>query len=624
MFAMFHCAIPFILAALSALPPEPLDFNLRDAAGRSHRLDDFRDSPVVVVVFLGAECPLAKLYAPVLVDLHKTFRTQSVAFIAVGSNQQDSLADLHRYAQENDLSFPFVKDTGNIVADRFGAKRTPEAFVLDKARHIRYRGRIDDQNAIGQHRAKATQSELRDAIEALLAGREVPVSETAAVGCPISRVRHSSTAAASKTYCKDIAPILQRHCQACHRPGQAGPFSLLDFEDAKSWAEAIRENVSAGRMPPWSVDKRSVRFANDPSLSDADKATLFAWIDADCPEGDRRDMPPPATFAESWRIGQPDRIVSLPKPVSVPAQGIIEYQYFRVDPGFKDDVWVTAAEILPSNPAVVHHCNVFLQPPGMDDPKAIGEQGALGSICFTQTAPGTPPMVLNDGMAKRVPAGWKFVFVLHYQAVGSVQTDQTRLGLIFADPKRVHKEIATRLMFDTELHIPPRTREHRVAQTWEVHRDVLLLSLFPHMHLRGKTFSYELIQPDGEAEILLHVPRYDFNWQHRYLLAEPIRIKAGSKIRCSAVYDNSDENPNNPNPDAEVRAGQQSTDEMFNGYFDVALADEDLQRPKSWHERLTARLSVFGERPGIAVLSSIFGGIYLSRRRLAKALASRS
>jgi hypothetical protein len=209
---------------------------------------------------------------------------------------------------------------------------------------------------------------------------------------------------------------------------------------------------------------------------------------------------------------------------------------------------------------------------------------------------------------------------MHYQSIGTEQTDQTRLGLVFADAKSIHKEVATRLMYDADLRIPPRTPEHRVSQTWEVHRDVVLLSLFPHMHLRGKTFTYELIHPDGTEQILLHVPRYDFNWQHRYELAEPLRIKAGSKIRCSAVYDNSGANPNNPDADAEVRAGQQSTDEMFNGYFDVAFADEDLQRPPTWGEWTAAKMSTFGERPGIAVILSAMGGLYLGRRRVFNAI----
>jgi hypothetical protein len=291
--------------------------------------------------------------------------------------------------------------------------------------------------------------------------------------------------------------------------------------------------------------------------------------------------------------------------------------YLSVDPGFREDRWVRAAEVLPENKKVVHHCNIFLQPPGSSDPSDIRLVGKLGSYCLTQTAPGTPAMILPDGMAKRIPAGWKIVFVLHYQTVGSVQTDQTRLGLTFADPATVKQEVATLLMFDTELRIPPGEAHHEVAQTWAVQRDVLLLSLFPHMHFRGRSFRYELIAPDGREEILLAVPRYDFSWQHRYLLAEPRRIPAGSRLRCTAVYDNSADNPANPDSTVEVRTGMQSWEEMFNGYFDVVLADEDRTRPVSWSERAWESAQGLGN-PGVARLLCFVGCTILSRQRLAR------
>jgi hypothetical protein len=266
---------------------------------------------------------------------------------------------------------------------------------------------------------------------------------------------------------------------------------------------------------------------------------------------------------------------------------------------------------------VVHHCNVFLQPPGAPGPQ---EQGALGSVCLAATAPGTPAMQLPDGMAKRVPAGWHILFVMHYTPVGSAQTDRTCIGLKFADPKRVKKEVATRLMYDTDLVIPPYAADHVVSQTWQVNRDVLLLSFFPHMHLRGKSFRYEALYADGRRETLLEVPRWDFNWQHRYVLAEPLRLPACTRIRCTAVYDNSRANPANPDPSAEVRAGTQSWDEMFNGYFDVALADEDRTRPPTWAERLTAGVRpIF--RPGVALLTVLAGSLVLVRGRLRRAAA---
>jgi hypothetical protein len=499
-----------------------------------------------------------------------------VAFFAVAS-RRDSAADITRYTKAHHPPFPVLRDVGGVAASHFGAARSPEAFVIDGAGRVRYRGRIDDQHTPSSRRPAPTRQELRDAIEAVLAGKEVRVSVTDAPGCPLP-VEEALRAQSNVTYCHDVAPILQRRCQTCHRPGQSGPFSLLTYRSARSWAGAIREVIQERRMPPWGADPRYGKFANDPSLTAAEKATLISWIDGACPEGDPKDMPPPRRFPAGWEIGEPDLVVEMPKEFTVPARGTVEYQYIRVDPGFREDRWVTAAEIRAGNPAVVHHVNIFLQPPGYNDPHDVFEQGPLGSFCLTMMAQGTPPMVLGAGRAKHIPAGWRIVFVVHYQAVGSVQKDRTRLGLRFAAPGEVHQEVATRLINTTELHIPPRAADHRVVRETEVHHDVLLLSLFPHLHLRGKSFRYEVVHPDGREEVILDVPRFDFAWQHRYELAEPMRVKAGSVIRCTAVYDNSADNPANPNPDVEVRAGPQSWDEMFNGYFDVCLADEDLAR----------------------------------------------
>jgi hypothetical protein len=268
-------------------------------------------------------------------------------------------------------------------------------------------------------------------------------------------------------------------------------------------------------------------------------------------------------------------VIEMPEPFTVPAEGVIEYQYFEVDPGFREPTWVRGAEIRPGNRSVVHHVTVFLKPPGAPD---VTAQGKLGSYCLAATAPGTPPALYPSGMAKVIPPGWHLVFVVHYQTVGTAQTDRTRLGLLLADPKAVRQEVATHLLYDEGLVIPPRAANHVVTRTWEAKEDVLLLGMFPHMHLRGRSFRYELVHPDGREEILLDVPRYDFNWQLRYDLAEPRRVTAGSVIRCTAHYDNSAANPANPDPDATVRAGTQSWDEMFNGYLDFVAADQDLTK----------------------------------------------
>jgi hypothetical protein len=228
-------------------------------------------------------------------------------------------------------------------------------------------------------------------------------------------------------------------------------------------------------------------------------------------------------------------------------------------------------------------------------------------------------MMLPEGMAKRVPAGWRLVFVLHYQTIGSVQTDRTELGLKFLDPSQVRKEVATKLIADFDMSIPPHAVDFPVVHTWQINRDVILLSLFPHAHLRARSFRYEARYPDGREEVLLDVPHYDFSWQNNYVLAEPERLPAGTQIRFTTVYDNSAANPNNPDPSATVHIGSQTTDEMFNGYFDIALADQDLTQPPTWAETLDdLRHRIF--RPGFAAVVLLAGGVFLARKRVGQSL----
>jgi hypothetical protein len=381
----------------------------------------------------------------------------------------------------------------------------------------------------------------------------------------------------------------------------------------------IHDLVGAGRMPPWGADPKYGRFSNDPSLSETEKRSLLAWIDSGCPEGDPNDMPPPISYPQGWHIGDPDLVVSMPCDFKVPAQGVIEYQTFVVDPGFQTDRWVTAAEIRAGNRKVVHHCNVFLQPPGMQD---VWEQGSLGSYCLAAMAQGTPPMTLPVGTAKRIPAGWKLVFVMHYTTIGTEQTDCTSIGLRFADATMVQKEVATKLMWEPNLAIPPGDTEFPVQQTWRMDKPVLIYAFFPHMHLRGKSFRYEAVYPDGSEEILLDVSRFDFAWQFRYALAEPKRLPAGTLLRSSAIYDNSSANPANPDPKQWVRTGTQSWEEMFNGYFDVALAEQNLTQPPPF----AARARELAQRtlpPNVALFVLIAGSAFLVRRPLAAVIASR-
>ena len=338
------CLSLFLAAVGAQAEPQPdsdgiglhiLDFTARDHLGREHSLRDFKDSKLVVVVFLSVDCPLSKLYGARLAELANDFGGRGVAVVGIHANPHEALTSLTRYVRELKITFPLLRDLENDVVNRFGARRTPEAFILDERRAIRYRGRIDDQYGIGIQRQTVAQRDMAEALEELQASKAVSRPVTQPVGCLINR--RTAPAKASVTFTKDIAPLLQKRCQECHRPGQVAPFPLTTYKEAAARSAMIREVVEQGRMPPWSANPHHGKFANDPSLTALEKKVFLDWIDAACPEkGDSADLPSPTRqFAEGWNIPQPDQVVSMREPFTVPAQGVIEYQYFEVDPGFQ-------------------------------------------------------------------------------------------------------------------------------------------------------------------------------------------------------------------------------------------------------------------------------------------------
>ncbi|MFO0903999.1 MAG: redoxin domain-containing protein [Pirellulales bacterium] len=536
------------------------DFSLRDIHGKVRSLAEF-DAPAVVVVFLGADCPLAKLYAPRLESLQARYRDRGVAFVAVNSNVQDSLTEVAAYARRHELSFPVLKDAEQHAARDFHATRTPEAFLLDRDRVIRYHGRIDDQYAVGTARPKAHREHLASALDELLAGKPIAVAATEPTGCPIDFVDQTPPHG-DITYYKHVAPILNARCVECHRDGEIAPFPLARYEDLPGWGATIVEVIQSKRMPPWNANPDFGHFANDARLSDAERTTLLTWIENGMPAGDPADAPPPPRFVEGWRMPQPDQVLAIrEKPVDVPAEGTINYQYFEVDPGWTEDKFISAAEARPDNRAVVHHIIAYIKAPGDDD---FRKRGILVGY-----APGSDPAVFPDGLVRHVPAGSKIVFEMHYTANGSPQQDRSYIGLKFVDKSQVKKVVHNGFAANGEFVIPPQASNHPVNASRTLPRDLLLLSLTPHMHVRGKSFRYEAVYPDGRREVLLDVPRYDFNWQLSYALAKPKLLPKGTRLECLAHFDNSEDNPANPDPNRAVRWGDQSWEEMMIGFFDA-------------------------------------------------------
>jgi mono/diheme cytochrome c family protein len=388
------------------------------------------------------------------------------------------------------------------------------------------------------------------------------------------------------TFTKDVAPIVQQHCQGCHRPGEGTPFSMLSYEDARPWATAMKRMVVTRAMPPWFEDGHTEKFENNRSLTQAQIDTIAAWVDAGAPKGDPKDMPPAREYVQGWTIPQPDKIYQLPHPFSVPAKGILDSQYVIVPTGFTKDTWVQDVEAAPTDRSVVHHIVAYVRTPGSnyfkDQPKEQffiappakeGVKAAKDDVpsdWLVGYAPGQPPDIFEPGQAKLIPAGSDIVLEVHYMPEGKAATDQANVGLVLA--KEPPKDRVMTLQAGNEkFSIPPGDPNYRVDASFTFRREVTLLGMHPHMHMRGKDMSYRLVFPNGETKDVLNVPHYNWHWQLWYNLAKPITLPAGTRIECTAHYDNSANNPENPDPNKTVTWGQQSFDEMMVCFFNVAF-----------------------------------------------------
>jgi peroxiredoxin/mono/diheme cytochrome c family protein len=545
-------------------------FELNDHLGTKHSLQEWADRKAIVVVFLGTECPLAKQYGSRLEDLAARYEAQGVQFVGINANQQDSLAEIGHYVREQNIVFPMLKDPGNVVADQFGAKRTPEAFVLDSKGVVRYWGRIDDQYGVGYARGEPTKSFLATALDQLLAGKEVSQPASEPVGCFIGRV-HRTKPTGEVTYTKHIAGILHKHCVRCHRPGEVAPFAMTGYDEASAWAETIREVIDDGRMPPWHANPKHGKFYNEARLSDDEKQLVRTWVKNGCPQGDASDLPELRPFTDGWQIPKPDVVYKMPEPAQVPATGVVEYQFYTLVESLPEDKWIKAAEARPGNRQVTHHLILFYQEPG----KPFEPIDALFNS-IVGFAPGLPPAIYPPGIYRRIPKGSKLILQAHYTPNGSPQTDQSEVGIVWAEPKEVKKEMTVAAALNFKFQIPPGDSDFRLEATDKIGQDSMLYALTPHMHLRGKSFRFEALYPDGREEILLDVPRYDFNWQNSYALAEPKLLPEGTLIRCKAAYDNSEENLANPDPNSTVHWGDQTWNEMMVGTLAIGMAEQDL------------------------------------------------
>lgn len=393
----------------------------------------------------------------------------------------------------------------------------------------------------------------------------------------------SCPALASTTFYRDVLPILQRNCERCHKPGEIGPMPLTTYQEVRPWAAAIRESLKLRKMPPWFANAKFGTFANDARLSEQDIQTIDQWANEGAPPGSKADAPAhlsaPAPFSA-------DLTITAPSPITIPANGILDYQYIVLPLPFRFDRWVHAVEIAPSDRSVVHHAVLYVRDPASKwlreakpgvpyapsrtDPQAVRRTRDTKEDILAIYTPGAPASIFPEGMGKKIPAGADLVLQLHYTSKKTPSSDQPEIRLALL-PQAPAKRILTLQMGRDDLRIPPGESNYRASVLGSLPGDALLISLFPHMHLRGTAFDFDMVGPNGFVETLLEVKPYNFNWQLNYILKSPRLLRKGTLLRWTGFFDNSSANPSNPDPTAEVVWGEQSWDEMMIGFFDVAV-----------------------------------------------------
>ncbi len=642
---------------------------LVDVEGKEHVIAHEGTALPVVLAWTAGDCPMAKVYAPRLRALAQELAGRGVRVFLVDSSS-DVTAEALRQAVKGQRGksvgqkvvglkvegvnaegtkeggskadgtkeeVPMIADAKGELARLLGARSTTDAVVLDGLGRVAYRGAVDDQygfrrddgGGTGSYRKDApTKNFVREAVEALLEGKAPAVAETDPMGCllewtpaPVATKEEIAGAAAAAGGVAADAPVFyggvervfREHCQECHFRGGTAPFALETYDDVRRRSRTIREVLDERRMPPWSASPEHGHFANDPSLSVTDMATVKRWLRGGLARGDEAKKLPPVPPRDEWQIGTPDMIIET-EPFTVAAEGRLPYRYLRIPTNFTEDRWVEATQILSDPPGIVHHVLIFTEKHGPApagtvrpwtprwDPVSLlegakpqdrwkwiirfapiiatdlprGDGGGLNGSFATSLSAGRG-MIYPPGRAKLLAAGATLVLQIHYTPDGTAHETKTRLGLRFAKTPPA-EPVDSRSLATVAFQIPPGEKAAKVVATKVMPRDALLLSLRPHMHLRGKSFRYVAEYPDGGGEeILLDVPKWDFEWQVEYVLAEPKRLPRGTKLRAEAVYDNSAENEANPNPEKTVYFGLQSEDEMMIGYYEVVW----LEEPKS-------------------------------------------
>jgi mono/diheme cytochrome c family protein len=585
-----------------------------DLKGQLHRLGEDSGCQGVVVVFLATECPISNRCIPVLNDIAGKERIKpSIRVYGVFSGPHVTREDAIAHSQKYNPQFPILFDASGELREQLAPTHTPHAFLLTPQGKTLYDGALDDRfAAINRAKMTATKHYLKDAIQSLLKREKIAVTQTSPVGCEIEAATVAARDAAV-TFNRDIAPILYSHCSACHRQGEAGPFPLLTYQDVVKHAVQIDKVTRERIMPPWKPVAGFGRFREEAHLSDRQIATISQWIVAGMPEGPESDRPAAPQFASGWQLGEPDLILEMPHGFSVGAAGDDVHQHFVLPTGLKRDRMVEAIEFRPGNPAVVHHAGFYLDVTGaarkLDaaDPD-IGYAGGPGPQFLSygklrSWLPGMRPQRLPRGFGQLVRKGTDIMMEIHYQRSGKPETDRSSVGIYFAPPasKQIVSEIQ---VMDTTLEIPAGATRYHQHATYTLPTATTLLDVAPHMHFLGREVKAEAHLPDGRVEPLIWIRDWDFNWQGQYVYLKPIRLPAGTKIKCDYYFDNSAGNSRNPNePPQPVPWGEQSKEEMAICNFLYTCDNlRDLERSYADHvkTRMQDRLPGTSGRPDAA------------------------
>ncbi len=547
------------------------DVAFTDIHGKQGKLSDFKGSRALVIAFTSTSCPITKKLAPTLAVLEKEFAKQGVKFLFVNPTASDSAASITAMIKDQNFSGRYVHDRDSRVTAALGAGTTAEVFVLDAARTLLFRGAVDDQYGLGYSLEAPRHNYLKDALTAVLAGKPPLVASTEAPGCALE-VKVATTKT-DITYHNRVSRIIQNNCLECHRAGGVAPFGLETYDEVKSHAGMIRKQVEREAMPPWFAapvkEATHSIWSNDRSLTAQDKRDLLAWIDSDKAIGNPAEAPLARVFPSGWQIGKPDLVLQLPRPIAIKATGVMPYQSVNVETTLTEDKWVKGYEIQPTAREVVHHVIVRVREASKGEKKGRDNVEERDGF-FAAYVPGNDAAIFPEGFAKKLPAGSTINFQIHYTPAGKATTEQLKIGFIFAkEPPRHTIHVAG--LANGLINIPPGAPNHMETASVTVPFDTTLLGLMPHFHLRGKAARYEALLPDGTKKLLLDVPRYDFNWQLKYEFAEPLTLPRGTTLLFSAWYDNSANNPANPDPTKTINWGQQTYDEMMLGYVEYYI-----------------------------------------------------